>query len=138
MSRPPVKYTIDELCEQCYKFASRGLKIPHMAAQLGVSERWLYKKKSQSAKLRQRIEEGKNYSIGVVVNQLFLDAKEPGNLSAKQYYLWTMDPENFPNPKARALANLQPKQAKNNNAGASDYSREDYEAAEKMLDERYQ
>lgn len=85
-AKKPGKPRIEIDIARVTELASRGLSQGQIAAALGISERTLRNRKTESAEFAEAIEKGQALGIEAVANALF-DNAEGGNVTAQIFFL---------------------------------------------------
>lgn len=75
MARQSSKGIIDANLKKIEKWAAEGKTMKEIAQKLGVSERTLYKYKSQDAKIKQTVKKGRGLCVESIENTMYRSAK---------------------------------------------------------------
>jgi len=107
MGRPQIEIT-EEVINQAYELAKKGLSRKQIAISLGMGLSTLHEKMNKFPDFLEAIEQGSTDGIKEVVNALFNKAVE-GNVQAIQTFLYNRDQENWKRePQESAIRDIPP------------------------------
>ena len=85
----------DKLLKKVEQAAAEGNTYTAICDSLNIGESTLYKHKKKNREFREAIKKGRGKAVSIVENELFKDARQPGNTVAKIYFLKNRCPEEW-------------------------------------------